>query len=54
MLLQHPASASMIERGFYNTKVLYAGGRSFIASGRVSARNDKEELETKTMMAFGN
>ncbi|MFJ2589458.1 PQQ-binding-like beta-propeller repeat protein [Streptomyces sp. NPDC087538] len=54
MLLQHPASTSEIERGFYNTKVLYAGGRSFIASGRVSARNDKEELETKTMMAFGN
>ncbi|WP_406252866.1 PQQ-binding-like beta-propeller repeat protein [Streptomyces atratus] len=54
MLLQHPASTAEIEIDFYNSKVLYAGGRSFIASGRVSARNDKEELETKTMMAFGN
>ncbi|WP_405713458.1 MULTISPECIES: PQQ-binding-like beta-propeller repeat protein [unclassified Streptomyces] len=54
MLLQHPTSTSAIESDFYNSKILYAGGRSFIASGRVSARNDKEELETKTMMAFGN
>jgi len=54
MLLQHPVSTSEIESTFYNSKVVYADGRSFIASGRVSARNDKEELETKTMMAFGN
>ncbi|MFF1646325.1 PQQ-binding-like beta-propeller repeat protein [Streptomyces sp. NPDC058240] len=54
MLLKHPASTAEIENDFYNSKIAYAGGRSFIASGRVSARNDKEELETKTMMAFGN
>ncbi|WP_326766022.1 PQQ-binding-like beta-propeller repeat protein [Streptomyces sp. NBC_01591] len=54
MLLQHPGSTAEIENDFYNSKIVYAGGRSFIASGRVSARNDKEELETKTMMAFGN
>ncbi|WP_406451011.1 PQQ-binding-like beta-propeller repeat protein [Streptomyces sp. NBC_00876] len=53
MLLQHPASTSAIESSFWDAKVLYANGRSFIASGRVSASNDKEELETKTMMAFG-
>ncbi|MFG2674466.1 PQQ-binding-like beta-propeller repeat protein [Streptomyces sp. NPDC048445] len=53
MVLQHPDSTSEIESSFYNEKVLYAGGRSFVASGRVSASNDKEELETKTMMAFG-
>ncbi|MEU8698503.1 PQQ-binding-like beta-propeller repeat protein [Streptomyces sp. NPDC048680] len=53
MLLKHPDSTSEIESTFYNEKVLYADGRSFIASGRVSATNDKEELETKTMMAFG-
>ncbi|MFV5991458.1 PQQ-binding-like beta-propeller repeat protein [Streptomyces sp. NPDC056231] len=53
VLLQHPASTSRIESSFYNPKIVYAGGRSFIASGRVSAANDKEELETKTMMAFG-
>ncbi|WP_327259133.1 outer membrane protein assembly factor BamB family protein [Streptomyces sp. NBC_01240] len=54
MVLKHPVSTSQIESTFYDTKIVYAGGRSFIASGRVSARNDKEELETKTMMAFGN
>lgn len=53
MLLQHPESTSSIESSFWDEKVLYADGRSFIASGRVSASNDKEELETKTMMAFG-
>ncbi|MFB8087088.1 PQQ-binding-like beta-propeller repeat protein [Streptomyces sp. NPDC055992] len=54
MVLQHPDSTSEIERSFYNPKILYADGRSFLASGRVSASNDKEELETKTMMAFGS
>ncbi|MFD0022254.1 PQQ-binding-like beta-propeller repeat protein [Streptomyces sp. NPDC058382] len=53
MVLQHPDSTSEIESSFYDEKILYAGGRSFIVSGRVSASNDKEELETKTMMAFG-
>ncbi|MFD5061947.1 PQQ-binding-like beta-propeller repeat protein [Streptomyces sp. NPDC058394] len=53
MLLRHPESTSQIESSFYNAKIVYADGRSFIASGRVSASNDKEELETKTMMAFG-
>lgn len=53
MLLRHPESTSQIESSFWEAKIVYAGGRSFIASGRVSASNDKEELETKTMMAFG-
>ncbi|MEV7401685.1 PQQ-binding-like beta-propeller repeat protein [Streptomyces sp. NPDC091267] len=53
MVLQHQDSTSEIESSFYDEKILYAGGRSFIVSGRVSATNDKEELETKTMMAFG-
>ncbi|MFC5912380.1 PQQ-binding-like beta-propeller repeat protein [Streptomyces pulveraceus] len=54
LLQQHPASTAEIENDFYNAKIVYADGRCFVASGRVSARNDKEELETKTMMAFGN
>ncbi|MFB7556020.1 outer membrane protein assembly factor BamB family protein [Streptomyces brevispora] len=53
MLLRHPASTSAIESSFYDEKIVYADGRSFIASGRVSASNDEAELETKTMMAFG-
>nr|WSW68772.1 PQQ-binding-like beta-propeller repeat protein [Streptomyces sp. NBC_00995] len=53
MVLQHPASTAQIESSFWDEDVLYAGGRSFIASGRISASNDEKELETKTMMAFG-
>ncbi|MFJ2092164.1 PQQ-binding-like beta-propeller repeat protein [Streptomyces sp. NPDC087901] len=53
MVLQHPASTAQIESSFWDEDVLYADGRSFIVSGRVSATNDEEELETKTMMAFG-
>ncbi|MDQ1010272.1 hypothetical protein QFZ82_004757 [Streptomyces sp. V4I23] len=52
-LLQHPASTAQIENTFYSPKTVYADGRFFIAAGRVSASNDKEEKETKTMMAFG-
>ncbi|MFF8691730.1 PQQ-binding-like beta-propeller repeat protein [Streptomyces sp. NPDC015144] len=53
-VLTHPSSTSQLEKSFYRPQIVYADGRSFLASGRVSARNDKEELETKTMMAFGN
>ncbi|MFE2937467.1 PQQ-binding-like beta-propeller repeat protein [Streptomyces sp. NPDC059255] len=50
---QHPASTSRIETSFYSAKYLYADGRFYLTSGRVSASNDEEELQTKTMMAFG-
>ncbi|MFF3687416.1 PQQ-binding-like beta-propeller repeat protein [Streptomyces sp. NPDC002187] len=53
VLLQHPASTADIENSFYSPKTVYADGRFFIASGRVSATNDTEEKETKTMIAFG-
>ncbi|MFF3454746.1 PQQ-binding-like beta-propeller repeat protein [Streptomyces sp. NPDC002730] len=53
VLLQHPASTAEIENSFYSAKMVYADGRFFIASGRVSASNDAEEKETKTLMAFG-
>ncbi|MGW7464614.1 outer membrane protein assembly factor BamB family protein [Streptomyces xantholiticus] len=52
-LLQHPASTAEIESSFYSPKMAYADGRFFLASGRVSAPNDKAEEETKTMMGFG-
>lgn len=52
-VLQHPASTAQIESSFWDENVLYADGRSFITSGRISASNDEKELETKTMMAFG-
>ncbi|MFG3406562.1 PQQ-binding-like beta-propeller repeat protein [Streptomyces sp. NPDC048142] len=51
-LLQHPESTGRIENGFFSSKVLHEGGRSFIFSKRVSASNDKEELEQTTMLVF--
>ncbi|WP_128817686.1 outer membrane protein assembly factor BamB family protein [Streptomyces sp. S063] len=51
-LLQHPAGAGRVENGFFSAKVLYRDGRSFIFSERVSASNDKEELEQTTMLVF--
>ncbi|MER8264551.1 PQQ-binding-like beta-propeller repeat protein [Streptomyces griseus] len=51
-LLQHPASAGRIENGFFSSKVLYRDGRSYVFSKRVSAGNDKEELEQTTMLVF--
>ncbi|MFB9388887.1 PQQ-binding-like beta-propeller repeat protein [Streptomyces coeruleoprunus] len=53
VLLQHPAATARIERDFWQPHYAYADGRFFIASGRVSAQNDKAEKETKTMIAYG-
>ncbi|WP_418957498.1 PQQ-binding-like beta-propeller repeat protein [Streptomyces tritici] len=52
IIQQHPASTSEIENDFYSARYAYGNGTFVIASGRVSARNDAEEKETKTMMAF--
>lgn len=51
-LLQHPESAGRIENGFFSSRVAYHGGRSFVFSTRVSASNDKEELEQSTLLVF--
>jgi hypothetical protein len=52
-LLKHPVSTAEIENTLYSPRMAYADGRFFMASGRVSASNDKEEMETETMLAFG-
>ncbi|MFD7746943.1 PQQ-binding-like beta-propeller repeat protein [Streptomyces sp. NPDC059698] len=51
-LLQHPESAGRIENGFFSSKVVYREERSFVFSTRVSAGNDKEELEQSTLLVF--
>ncbi|MGW9460470.1 hypothetical protein BF14_020350 [Streptomyces griseus] len=51
-LLQHPSGAGRVENGFFSSKVLYKDSRSFVFSTRVSASNDKEELEQTTMLVF--
>ncbi|MFD4127854.1 PQQ-binding-like beta-propeller repeat protein [Streptomyces globisporus] len=51
-LLLHPSGAGRVENGFFSSKVLYKDSRSFVFSTRVSASNDKEELEQTTMLVF--
>ncbi|MCH0538300.1 PQQ-binding-like beta-propeller repeat protein, partial [Streptomyces sp. MUM 203J] len=54
VLLQHPASVAAVEKSFFTPKFAYTGGRFVIVDGSVRGmRNDKEELETKTMIAYG-
>lgn len=53
VLLQHQAAVSTVESSFYDAGFAYGNGTFVIAAGRVSASNDKEEKETKTMMAYG-
>ncbi|MBD0710757.1 MULTISPECIES: PQQ-binding-like beta-propeller repeat protein [unclassified Streptomyces] len=52
ILLQHPQSTARIEDTFYEPGYAYGDGTFVVASGRVSAANDKEEKLVKTMMAF--
>ncbi|QES06539.1 hypothetical protein DEJ44_13555 [Streptomyces venezuelae] len=52
VVLQHPASTAEIENSFYSPGYAYSGGTFVVASGRVSASNDTEEKQVKTMMAF--
>lgn len=52
IVLQHPASTSEIENNFYDPGYAYGSGTFVVTSGRVSASNDKEEKQVKTMMAF--
>ncbi|MBT2505562.1 PQQ-binding-like beta-propeller repeat protein [Streptomyces sp. ISL-98] len=53
MILQNPTSTAEIENGFFSQKVAYVDDRLYVVSGRVSAPNDEEEKEAKTMMVFG-
>ncbi|MGW5675469.1 outer membrane protein assembly factor BamB family protein [Streptomyces sp. NPDC003860] len=53
VVLQHPDGAAEAENSLYSPRLVYADGRLFLASGRVSARDDKAEAETTTMLAFG-
>ena len=52
VLLQHPDSTTQIEN-FFSSRTVYAGGRSFVVSDRVSAGSDDEEKEQTIIMAFG-
>ena len=53
MVLRHPASASVVERDFFEPNISYVDGRSFLTYSRISGMDD-EEIETRSIAAFGN
>ncbi|MFD8605816.1 hypothetical protein AMK14_30375 [Streptomyces sp. TSRI0445] len=53
-VLRHPASAAATERAFEEAIVLHADGRSLLMLPQVSGETDEEELELRTMIAFGD
>ncbi|MFE7130950.1 PQQ-binding-like beta-propeller repeat protein [Streptomyces sp. NPDC057638] len=52
-LLHLPDAAARVESTFWSPRTVWADGRLYLASGRVSARSDEEELRVKTLMGFG-
>ncbi|MFF3030631.1 PQQ-binding-like beta-propeller repeat protein [Streptomyces rubiginosohelvolus] len=53
-VLRHPASAVATERTFDEPIVLHADGRSLLMIPQVSGDTDEEEMERRTMIAFGD
>ncbi|MFB7402964.1 PQQ-binding-like beta-propeller repeat protein [Streptomyces rubiginosohelvolus] len=53
-VLRHPASAAATERAFEEAIVLHADGRSLLMLPQVSGETEEEELELRTMIAFGD
>lgn len=52
-VLRHPASAATAEHVFAPA-IRYADGRSLIAIGRVGGETDEEEMDVRTIIAFGD
>ncbi|WSA77283.1 PQQ-binding-like beta-propeller repeat protein [Streptomyces sp. NBC_01799] len=54
MVLRHPAAASMVERGFFDSRVVYQNGRCLLMHARISGIDDEDEKSMKSMAGFGN
>ncbi|MFJ4704764.1 PQQ-binding-like beta-propeller repeat protein [Streptomyces anulatus] len=53
-VLRHPASAAKAVIGLFDPTIRFAGGRSLISSGYITAETDEEEMDLRTMIAFGD
>ncbi|MEU4031182.1 PQQ-binding-like beta-propeller repeat protein [Streptomyces anulatus] len=53
-VLRHPASAAKAVIGLFDPTVRFVGGRSLISSGYITAETDEEEMDLRTMIAFGD
>ncbi|MFF2406543.1 PQQ-binding-like beta-propeller repeat protein [Streptomyces sp. NPDC058092] len=54
MVLRHPASAAKVERDFFDSRVAYLDGRSFLMHATLSGIGDDDEKWMKSMVAFGS
>ncbi|MFD4229544.1 PQQ-binding-like beta-propeller repeat protein [Streptomyces sp. NPDC058545] len=54
MVLRHPAAASMVERGFFDPRVVYQNGRCLLMNARISGIDDEDEKSMKSMAGFGS
>ncbi|THA70614.1 hypothetical protein E6P78_08460 [Streptomyces sp. A0958] len=54
MLLRHPASGAEMELGFVGPRVAYVGGRTVLMRTWLSGINGDEEVDTRSMVVFGN
>ncbi|MGN5633304.1 outer membrane protein assembly factor BamB family protein [Streptomyces sp. AC154] len=53
-VLRHPVSGVPTERGFSLSRIVYVGGRSYLAQARITGIEDGDEVEARSMVAFGN
>lgn len=53
-VLRHPSSGAAVERGFFDPRVVYAGGRSLLMHAYVTGVTDEDELAMRTMIAYGD
>ncbi|MGC5003737.1 PQQ-binding-like beta-propeller repeat protein [Streptomyces sp. DT203] len=54
MVLRHLAAAATVERGFFDSRVVYQDGRCFLMHARISGIDDEDEKSMKSMAGFGN
>ncbi|MFF1846027.1 PQQ-binding-like beta-propeller repeat protein [Streptomyces sp. NPDC058217] len=54
MVLRHPAAASAVERGFFDSRVAYQNGRCLLMHARISGIDDEDEKSMKSMVGFGS
>ncbi|MFF3059412.1 PQQ-binding-like beta-propeller repeat protein [Streptomyces sp. NPDC057909] len=53
-VLRHPAAAATVERGFFDSRVVYQDGRCFLMHARISGIDDEDEESMKSMAGFGS
>ncbi|MFF5336781.1 PQQ-binding-like beta-propeller repeat protein [Streptomyces sp. NPDC013181] len=53
-VLRHPASGSEMERGFFEPRIVYAGGHSLLMQTRITGVDDGDEEDVRSMVVFEN